>query len=143
MKLLVIVLLVSMNTLVLAADRPIPLTTNLGDLKKFRDPFKAPDIQVVEEDTVSDLEKYSTAEFRLIGIMSGPVRMRAIIAGPNGRTYTVAEKMRIGLREGTIKRITTKSIIVLEKIVNPLGETETVETELTFPQVRADSGGVR
>lgn len=126
-----------------AADTPSGVATSLGDLKKFRDPFKAPDMQAVEEDTTSDLEKYSTAEFRLVGVMSGPVRMRAIVAGPNGRTYTVAEKMRIGLREGVIKRITTKSIIVLEKIVNPLGETETVETELTFPQVRADSGGVR
>ena len=107
----------------------IPMT--ISDFKKFRDPFKAPNIEAIE-DQRSDLEKISVNEFKLVAVMTGPVRMRAMISGPTGKTYTVAQSTPIGLREGKVIKITTQSVVVREKIVNPLGETENVETEISF-----------
>ncbi len=113
-----------------AAPDDVPMT--ISDFKKFRDPFKAPNFQAVE-DQRGELEKFSVNEFKLIAVMTGPVRMRAMIAAPTGKTYTVAKSTPIGLREGRVIKITTQSVVVREKIVNPLGEAENVETEIGFP----------
>lgn len=104
---------------------------SISDFKKFRDPFKAPEFQA-EEDRRTALEKFSVNEFRLVAVMTGPVRMRAMIADPAGKTYTVAQSTPIGLREGRVVKITTQSVVVREKIVNPLGEAESVDTEIGF-----------
>lgn len=103
----------------------------ISDFKKFRDPFKAPNFQM-EEDHRSSLEKFSVNEFKLIAVMTGPVRMRAMIADPTGKTYTVAQSTPIGLRDGKVVKITTQSVVVREKLVNPLGEAENVDTEIEF-----------
>jgi len=103
----------------------------ISDFKKFRDPFKAPNFEM-EEDRRSSLEKFSVNEFKLIAVMTGPVRMRAMIADPTGKTYSVAQSTPIGLRDGKVVKITTQSVVVREKIVNPLGEAESVDTEIGF-----------
>jgi Tfp pilus assembly protein PilP len=99
------------------------------DYKKFRDPFKEPLISE-ELDIRSDLERYAVTDFKVTGIITGPLRMRAMLVAPDAKTHYVSEKMKIGLRDGVIIRITTKSVIVREKVVNPLGEIELFDTEI-------------
>jgi Tfp pilus assembly protein PilP len=114
-----------------ATGESVEIPMNITDFKKFRDPFKAPEFQVAQDERGA-LEKFSVNEFKLVAVMTGPVRMRAMIADPTGKTHTVAKSASIGLREGKVIKITTQSVVVREKIVNPLGEAENIDTEIGF-----------
>ncbi len=119
-----------------AADpMPIPRSPapTVGDYKKFRDPFKEPEISEVIQNR-SDLEKYAVTDFKVTGIITGPIRMRAMVVAPDGKTHYVAEKMKMGLRDGIVIKITTKSVSVREKVMNPLGEVELFDTEIGIDQ---------
>ena len=72
-------------------------------------------------------------DLKLVGVLTGPLKVRAMVVAPDGKTYYVAEKMKVGLRNGIVTRITTRSIQVQEKIVNALGETESVDSEILLP----------
>jgi Tfp pilus assembly protein PilP len=122
-----------------ASPSPAPSTShpismsNLQDFKKFRDPFKEPVISEAA-DTRSELERFAVTDFKVTGIITGPIRMRAMVVAPNTKTYYVAEKMKMGLRDGVVVKITTKSVRVREKIVNALGEVELFDTEIGIDQ---------
>ncbi len=109
----------------------------IQDFLKFRDPFKQPETQKSSNEQLTDLEKYAVNEFKLTGVMTGPKRMRAMILAPDGKTHFVSEKMKIGNKNGIIAKITTKSLVVKEKLVNALGEEELIETEMSMA---ADAG---
>lgn len=125
-----------------AMESAPPPPPRIVDYKKFRDPFKEPLISEIA-DLRSELEKFAVTDFKLSGIITGPLRMRAMIIAPDGKTHYVSEKMKIGLRDGVIQRITTKTIIVREKVVNPLGEIEFFETEIAMDQQTAAADGKR
>lgn len=116
--------------------QPMPVPTTAAgtvDYKKFRDPFKEPAIaegQIAK----SDLEKFAVTDFKLTGVITGPLRMRAMLVAPDGKTHYVSEKMKIGTRDGVIVKITTKTVVVKEKVVNPLGEVELFDTEIGIDQ---------
>ncbi len=125
-----------------SAPLSLPPQPRVVDYKKFRDPFKEPLVSETA-DLRSDLEKFAVTDFKVSGIITGPIRMRAMIIAPDGKTHYVSEKMKIGLRDGVIQRITTKTIIVREKVVNPLGEVEFFETEIGLDQQTASADGKR
>ena len=105
---------------------------SVKDFEKFRDPFKRP-----EEDEESDsgkmgVEKYPVADLKLLGVMSGPLRKRAMVRAPDNKTYFISENMKIGLRDGIVKKITTRTVQVQEKIINAIGEVENVDIELNL-----------
>ncbi len=110
-----------------------PAPTGAVDYKKFRDPFKEPAISEMQE-LRSELERYAVTEFRVVAVITGPLRMRAMLIAPDSKTHYVSEKMKIGLRDGVIVKITTKSVVVREKVVNPLGEVEMFDTEISIDQ---------
>lgn len=119
-----------------SADLKTPLT--MQDFAKFRDPFKKPDLSQGIGSKKSALERYATADFKVTGILSGPLRKRAMVQAPDNKTYYVSESMHIGTLDGVVTKITTKSIVVREKIVNALGETEFVDSELTLDEKSED-----
>lgn len=102
------------------------------DLLNQRDPFKMPEIQR-SVGPMSELELYAVSEFKLIGILSGGVQLRAMISSPNGRTYFVKPGMLLGTRKGVIRKITESGLFVREKVVNVLGDEEALDTELKLP----------
>jgi type IV pilus assembly protein PilP len=104
------------------------------DYKKFRDPFKEP---AFSESVVikSDLERFPVTDFKVTGVITGPIRMRAMLLAPDGKTHYVSENMKVGTRDGVIVKITTKTVVVREKVVNPLGEVEMFDTEIGIDQV--------
>src|SRR5690606_5369501 len=107
-----------------------------------RDPFRRPEIVEKEETPLTELEKFSVAEIKLVGIMTGPTRLRAMVKGPDGKTYFVAEKMRVGTRKGIVREITPETVIIREKIVNVLGEEENIDIELRIDeQTEKTQGG--
>jgi hypothetical protein len=108
---------------------PSQLVGEAVDYKRFRDPFKEPEISE-EMLAKSDLERYSVTDFKVTGIITGPIRMRAMVMAPDGKTHYVSEKMKMGTRDGMVTKITTKTLVVREKVLNPLGEVEIFETEI-------------
>jgi Tfp pilus assembly protein PilP len=103
------------------------------DLLKMRDPFKRPNFAVTVEGAKSDLESFPADKFELIGVMTGPKQLRAMVRAPNGKTYFIDHKSKIGMHGGTVKKISTQVILVREKIMNVIGQEEVVDTEIKMP----------
>lgn len=99
-------------------------------LLKMRDPFKRPDTVIEDSGPRSDLETYASHQFQLIGVITGPREIRAIIQSPSGKTFFVKRGDHIGQRKGMIDKITPERMMVQEKIVNVLGQAENIITEI-------------
>jgi hypothetical protein len=96
----------------------------------IRDPFKAPEIQSADETPKGPLERIPIDRFKLLGVITGPDRFRAMLQDPDGQTHLVSERMKIGNRQGVVKKITSKGLWIQEKVVNVLGQEEKVDTVL-------------
>jgi Tfp pilus assembly protein PilP len=105
--------------------------SSVQDMLKLRDPFKRTIRALVKSD-VTDLEKYSIDQFRMLGMVTGPDRIKAALLAPDGKTHFVTERMKIGTRDGKITKITPNAVHVREHIVNVLGVEEPIETEIRF-----------
>jgi type IV pilus assembly protein PilP len=136
------------GTSTLAAPAALPTVTppparagSAVDYKKFRDPFKEP---AISETLIvkSDLERFPVTDFKVTGVITGPIRMRAMLLAPDGKTHYVAENMKVGMRDGVIVKITTKTVVVREKVVNPLGEVEMFDTEIGIDQAGTNTASV-
>jgi type IV pilus assembly protein PilP len=97
---------------------------------KLRDPFKMPVVIAKPSEIKTDLEKYPLNEFKLVGVLTGLSRMRAMLVGPDGKTYFVSEKMKIGNSGGVISRIASEEIRVREKIINAIGQVENMDSSI-------------
>ncbi|MEK6706100.1 MAG: pilus assembly protein PilP [Bdellovibrionota bacterium] len=106
-------------------DTPIP-----EDLLKIRDPFKRPPIEKKALVPKNELENYPVESLKMVGALTGPQRVRAMVLAPDGKTFIVSEKMKIGTRNGTVKGITADTIYVREKVVNVIGQTENLDSEI-------------
>ncbi|HLE00235.1 MAG TPA: pilus assembly protein PilP [Bdellovibrionota bacterium] len=102
------------------------------DLLKMRDPFKRPFFEVKKGPPKHELENYALDSLKLIGVLTGPVRMRAMLLTPDGKTFIVSEKTKIGTRSGEIRRITSESVHVRENVVNILGQPEKIDSVIYF-----------
>lgn len=109
-------------------------------LSKIRDPFQRPPVKTVEELAISDLERFPTEQWELLGVITGPKKVRAMLRSPDNKTYMISESMRIGTRKGVVKRITPGSIVVREKILNVFGREESVDQEIKLDKKREKSG---
>ncbi len=104
-------------------------------LLELRDPFAKPPAPVVALDPKSDLEKIPVADLKMLGVVTGPDRLRAMVGAPNGRTYFVSESMKIGTRKGVIRKITSNSIKIREKVVDVFGDEQNSDTEIALPKL--------
>lgn len=125
---------VDANTPVAAPPVPVeaePVQPALDRALKVRDPFKQP-MMTVGKKAVSELETIAVENFTLLGVMTGPLRTKAMLtaAGAGGKTFFVTEGTKIGIRKGVVKRIDPTEIIVREKVLNYLGVEETVEAKI-------------
>ncbi len=134
-----IFLLFFFSVSVLAA--PPKRSVLLEEYIKARDPFKMPQLKKIFEGSKNELEKFSSDSFKMVGIVTGPDHLRAILIDPEGKTHIVSEKMKLGTRGGFIKYISTESILVREKVLNVLGEEEYFETELKLQDLKTEKVG--
>lgn len=111
-----------------------PVRRTVKDYLNFRDPFLRIPLDSLASADKPFLERYPLASFKLKGVLSGPLKKRAMLETPDGKVHFVAEANRIGMREGKVERITTRSVIVREKIVNPVGVLEEMETEIILDE---------
>ncbi|MEN9723714.1 MAG: type pilus assembly protein PilP [Pseudomonadota bacterium] len=118
---------------------PIPNPEEAGaaieEALALRDPFMKPAALMAPAPTgpVSDLERYPVDQFKLIGVITGASRLRAILVNPEGKTFFVSERMKIGTRRGVIREIRANSVLVREKIVNVIGKEEPMDSEIRLP----------
>lgn len=113
------------------------------DILNKRDPFKKPDLLAKRRKNgvlASELEQIPVQDFKMVGVVTGPTRLKAMILAPNGKTYFVSERDRIGVNKGVIKKITSEAIVVRERVLNLLGKEEDILTEITLPPETAKGG---
>jgi Tfp pilus assembly protein PilP len=108
------------------------------EMMKLRDPFKMPEL--AHGDTVSELETIPLEKFKMVGVVTGPKHVKAMLIGPDGKIFYVGEKTHIGVRKGTIKKISSRAVFVEEKIVNILGQEEVMVTEIKLVDLNKDKG---
>jgi Tfp pilus assembly protein PilP len=137
-----------------ASPNPVPsatpsansqVSTSPEEMLKVRDPFKQPEVEALNKRPRTDLERYAVDSFRMIAVLTGPKHMRAMVLAPDGKSFMVSEHMKIGVHEGTIRRITPDSVQVRERIVNILGQEENVDSEIKLvasSRAQASAGGV-
>ncbi|MBU6374450.1 MAG: pilus assembly protein PilP [Bdellovibrionales bacterium] len=113
----------------------------IDEALQLRDPFKSPERAAIAAAAVTELERYPLEQFKLIGVITGAHRLRAIVLDPTGKTHFVAEKMRIGTRRGVIREIRSDVVIVREKIFNVLGKEETSEAEIKLLDDKTSRSG--
>jgi hypothetical protein len=119
-----------------------PLSTS-SDMLSLRDPFRRPNLDTQNERPKSDLETFPADQLKMVGVLTGPKKFKAMIFAPNGKTYFVTLNTRVGLRNGVITRITENSVLIREKVVNLLGQQEDLETALQLvsePRIGLESG---
>lgn len=114
------------------------------DYLKLRDPFLRPRKQTREDRRRSDLEVYNVEQFRLVGVMTGPGKTRAMVVAPNSKTYFISEADRIGVNNGRVVKILPDLVLVQEKILNVLGQEEKLVSEIRMGAIgiqQNDVGG--
>ncbi len=97
-----------------------------SSVRNVRDPFKKPQNETPESEHKHDLEKYAADQFKMTGVILGTGRLRAMLKGPNGKTYFVTVGTRIGVRSGVVSKITSDAVFVKERVINILGSQEDV-----------------
>lgn len=111
------------------------------ELLKVRDPFKMFDVTSVKVTPKPPIEEFPVDSFRLIGVLTGPEHFRALVEAPNGKTFFISEKSRIGNRDGFVLKVSPASVWVREKIINVIGQEEILDTEIVLvPQSKLTEG---
>lgn len=125
------------------AEPPISLEASMS----LRDPFRRPVLRAGdgkdEGGKVPELERYSVDEFKLVGVITGTRKNKAMLVTPDGKMHIVSESARIGLRHGVIKKIVPGKVDIEEKSVNILGEEEKSETTIELSEKGDDKEGRR
>jgi hypothetical protein len=106
---------------------------DITELRKLRDPFKKPEGLVKAANSApprSVLEQFPSDQYKMIGVLTGMGKVKAMLLAPDSKTLIASEKDRIGQRSGVIRKITSDRVFIREKVVTTIGETEAVDIEL-------------
>jgi type IV pilus assembly protein PilP len=107
-----------------------------------RDPFRS-FIFTAETQTRNargPLEQFDLAQLKVVAVIWGTDRARAVVADPSGRGYIVREGTYMGKNEGRIIEIADNALVVKESYVDYFGETTTKDVTM---RVRVDKEGVQ
>jgi Tfp pilus assembly protein PilP len=105
-------------------------SVEMDDIMKLRDPFRRPDIELSKGPPRTELEYYNLDAFKMVAVLTGPTKLRAILQAADGRSFIVQAGQKIGRRNGVIQRIEDDVVRVRERIVNLLGKEESVDSEI-------------
>lgn len=120
-----------------AGQSPQQDTFTLENSLNLRDPFSrfiAKSEDRVDQALIPELERFDLEQFKLVGIITGAKRNKALLTAPDGKMHVISERATIGTRRGTVTRITPGAIVVHEKVVNLLGQEEGVDTQIEFQE---------
>ncbi|MBI3544872.1 MAG: pilus assembly protein PilP [Deltaproteobacteria bacterium] len=99
-----------------------------------RDPFRrpAPNKDTGDLSSIPELQRYEVDKFRLVSVITGPKKPKALVMDPNSRLHIIQEEDKIGTRRGVVTRIMPGLVTINEKVVNLLGQEEDLEAVLEF-----------
>jgi len=101
----------------------------------LRDPFKKPStVGMAEAQPKTELELLPVHSFKVVAIMTGPGPTKAMLLGPDGKSYFIKSQDKIGLKKGYVKKITPDLVEIEERVVNVLGEEELSSVELRLEE---------
>jgi Tfp pilus assembly protein PilP len=116
---------------------------SLRALKDMRDPFKRLDSDSPTgalEKPKSELENVPVTEFKMVGVLTGPHKTRALIRAPSGAVYPVSDGTKIGVQNGYVRKVLSDRIIINEVLQDVLGERELVTSELKLSTKGVEKG---
>lgn len=105
-----------------------------------RDPFRSFILTVEAErkDSRGPLEQFDLTQLKVVAVVWGSERPRAVVSDPSGRGYIVREGTYMGKNEGRVIGIADNSLVVKETYVDYFGETTTKDVTM---RVRAEKEG--
>lgn len=100
-----------------------------------RDPFKSLIILEAEKvgkriEELPPLQRIDSADLKLTGIIWDKAGYIAMVETPDGKGFVVKEGTIVGLNKGIVKKITSRSLTIEEKIKTYVGETKTREVTI-------------
>lgn len=113
----------------------------MNELLDLRDPFRPKAFQGEAAALRGALENFPSDAFKMVGVVTGPNRARAVLVDPDGHTHFVAVNAKIGIRNGSVVSIQEDKILVREKIANVFGNLEEVETQIPLEDATSRSKG--
>ena len=114
--------------------KPDPFKPFIHMVERGKSTGEAPDAQVIGEQTafLPPLQKFSTEEFRLTGIVLTKTKRFAMVETPEGKRYILRRGTHIGINSGKVIKILSDSVVVVEKIKDFEGNIKTERTILTL-----------
>jgi type IV pilus assembly protein PilP len=117
-----------------AAEKPPYSYSPVGK----RDPFRTYLAELVQAPEKSSQPKGATEQFeinqyRLVGLITGTSQPKAMVEDPEGVGHLLQVGSKLGRNGGRVKRITAKSIVVVEEFVDPQGKKTTVPMTIKLP----------
>ena len=103
-----------------------------------RDPFRSFVLtaSTEREDARGPLEQFDLAQLKLVAVVWGTERPRAVVSDPSGRGYIVREGTYMGKNEGRIIQIADNALVVKETYVDYFGETTTKDVTMRVRAVK-------
>lgn len=100
---------------------------------RMRDPFRhyIPKVRTAEA-KVSEADTVAVEQLKLVGVITGTKKNKALIALPSGKMQIFADGAHIGARHGVIRKITRDAVYVEERVLNVLGEEEKLQAKIEF-----------
>jgi type IV pilus assembly protein PilP len=104
-----------------------------------RDPFKNPfsiivEIPVADAIPLTPLQKIGLDQLRLIGIIIGKGAPRAMVIGPDDKSFILQKGIKIGRNNGVVAQITTEAVFVEEQYLDFVGETKNRIKKIKLPK---------
>jgi len=107
----------TLETLVPGADEE-PYTYDASDRRDPFQPLIAPSKPaatfIEDKPNCPPLQDFELASLKLIAIVWGDLGRKAMVKAPNGRGYSVTERMLIGRHCGRVQRIDSNAVVVEE-----------------------------
>jgi Tfp pilus assembly protein PilP len=86
--------------------------------------------QQIKKKGASPFESYDISEIQLLAIAWDKNKYFALIRLPDKKTYTITEKMSLGLEGGKVEKITKDSVVIREYIKDYRGDIKPKDTIL-------------
>lgn len=117
-----------------AATSALSDPLSIEDSLQLRDPFRKP-IKYADPNNnlaLPELERYGIDQIKVVGIITGPKKPKALVTTPSNKMLIIQENDKIGIHKGYVKKIKEKSIVVRERVVNLLGQEENTDSEIFY-----------
>ena len=100
------------------------------------DPFQPSRFSLETKGGGLPLEQFEVSDFELVGIVSGPGVIKAMVQDPTGKGFLVQVGTHIGKKGGRVTRVADKELIIEEPYRDFLGRESFRKIALKIPQSR-------